>query len=100
MRVKTPEELIDRLLNRVWCVYMIECSDGTIYTGISNNVDKRILTHNSGKGAKYTKTRLPVTLKWQKVCEDRSEASKMEYKIKKLTRKQKLGLIKDEWSFS
>jgi putative endonuclease len=79
-----------------WYVYMVECSDGTLYTGISNNVSKRILAHNSGKGAKYTKARLPVTLKWSQSCENRSEASKEEYKIKKLSRKQKLTLIKGE----
>ena len=83
-----------------WCVYMVECSDGSLYTGITNNLNKRIKTHNDGKGAKYTKIRLPVVLKWSQTCDNRSEASKMEYKIKKLTRKQKLGLIKDEWSFS
>lgn len=78
-----------------WAVYIVECSDGTLYTGISNDVNKRILTHNKGKGAKYTKTRLPVTLEYVKPCEDRSEASKEEYRIKKLTRKQKIELINE-----
>jgi len=78
-----------------WYVYMVECSDGTIYTGISNNVSKRILAHNSGKGAKYTRSRLPVALKWSQECENRSEASKLEYKIKKLSRKEKLQKIED-----
>ena len=77
-----------------WYIYIVECSDGTLYTGISNDVNKRLLTHNKGKGAKYTKTRLPVALRWSKACENRSEASKEEYRIKKLTRKQKLELIK------
>lgn len=76
-----------------WSVYMVECSDGTIYTGISNNVFKRVLRHNEGKGAKYTKTRLPVSLKWQQPCENRSEASKLEYKIKKLSKQEKLKII-------
>ena len=79
----------------MWYIYMVECADGTIYTGISNNVSKRILAHNSGKGAKYTKTRLPVTLKWSQSCENRSEASKEEYKIKKLSRKEKLQKIEE-----
>ena len=79
----------------MWYVYIVECSDGTLYTGISTNVSKRVLIHNKGKGAKYTKTRLPVSLKWQKTCENRSEASKEEYRIKKLTRKQKLKLINE-----
>lgn len=78
-----------------WCVYMIECSDGTLYTGISNDVNRRVLTHNKGKGAKYTKTRLPVALKWLSECEDRANASKEECRIKKLTRKQKIQLINE-----
>lgn len=77
-----------------WCTYMVECSDGSIYTGISNNVNKRVSDHNSSKGSKYTKSRLPVVLKWFKKCVDRSDASKLEYKIKKLSRKEKLKLIK------
>ncbi|PIZ95590.1 MAG: hypothetical protein COX80_04060 [Candidatus Magasanikbacteria bacterium CG_4_10_14_0_2_um_filter_33_14] len=74
---------------------MVECSDGTIYTGISNNVFKRILSHNEGKGAKYTKTRLPVVLKWSVACENKSEAAKLEYKIKTLSREQKLQKIEE-----
>jgi len=85
--------LLDEPEDNIWYVYMVECSDGTIYTGISNNVSKRLKTHNNGKGAKYTKTRLPVVLKWLEACNDRSDASKVEHKIKKLTRKQKLKLI-------
>jgi putative endonuclease len=79
-----------------WCVYIVECSDGTLYTGISNNVSKRIKTHNDGKGAKYTKKRLPVVLKY--VCDgfNRSTASKEECRIKKLTRKSKIQLINEK----
>jgi len=83
-------------MDKQWCVYMVECADGTIYTGISNDVNRRVLTHNKGKGAKYTRTRLPVVLKWLKMAENRSEASKLEYKTKKLTRKQKITLIKEK----
>jgi putative endonuclease len=78
---------------RPWVVYIVECSDGTYYTGISNNLSKRLLTHNSGKGAKYTRGRLPVALMWFKSCENKSEASKLEYKIKKLSKKAKIKLI-------
>lgn len=78
-----------------WYVYMVECSDKTLYTGISNNVSKRISDHNEGKGAKYTRGRLPVALKWVQICPNKSEASKLEYKIKKLSRKEKLNLISD-----
>ena len=76
-----------------WSVYIVECSDGTLYTGISNNIDKRIKDHNSGTGSKYTKGRRPVKLlgKWD--CADKSHASKMEYRIKALTREDKLRAV-------
>ncbi len=77
----------------MWYVYIVECSDGTLYTGISTDVERRILTHNKGKGAKYTKTRLPVVLRAYFKVKDRSEASKEEYRIKQLTREEKLKLI-------
>lgn len=80
----------------MWYVYILECSDGTLYTGITTDLDKRLKTHNNGKGAKYTKTRLPVALKASFEAEDRSSASKEEYRIKQLTRKQKLELINNE----
>ncbi|MGL1921202.1 MAG: GIY-YIG nuclease family protein [Hyphomicrobiales bacterium] len=76
-----------------WKVYIIQCADNTLYTGISNNVDKRMEVHNAGKGAKYTRVRLPVKLVYQENAEDRSTASKREAKIKKLSRAQKLKLI-------
>ena len=79
----------------MWFCYILECSDGTLYTGITNDLEMRIKTHNLGKGAKYTKTRLPVKLKWSKIVENRSEASKLEYKIKKLNRSQKLILFSE-----
>lgn len=75
-------------------VYMVACADNTLYTGIAKDLQKRIEEHNnSQKGAKYTKTRRPVTLVYQEECEDRSSASKREYAIKKLSREQKLALL-------
>jgi putative endonuclease len=68
------------------------CSDNTIYTGITNDLEKRIKEHNEGKrGAKYTRSRRPVTLIKSINCTDRSEASKLEYKIKQLPREEKLN---------
>ena len=80
----------------MWYVYILECSDNTLYTGITTDLDKRLKTHNNGKGAKYTKTRLPVLLKVSFEAEDRSSASKEEYRIKQLTRKEKLKLINEK----
>jgi putative endonuclease len=77
----------------MWFCYILECSDGTLYTGITNDLDMRILKHNSGKGSKYTRTRLPVKLKWSLKFDNRSEASKEEYRIKQLNRKQKIEII-------
>jgi len=77
----------------MWYVYIVECSDGSLYTGITTDVNKRIATHNKGLGAKYTKTRLPVVLRASFDGFDKSTAAKEEYRIKQLTRKQKLELI-------
>lgn len=76
-----------------WFVYIVKCSDNTYYTGISTNVNKRIITHNKGKGAKYTKCRLPVILLYSKKLENKSQASKEEYRIKQLTKSEKILLI-------
>jgi putative endonuclease len=74
-------------------VYIVKCSDNTFYTGYTTDLNKRIETHNKGKGAKYTKSRLPVQLIYNKQFETKSLAMKEEYRIKQLTRKQKLMLI-------
>jgi putative endonuclease len=74
-------------------VYIVECSDGTFYTGWTNDLEKRISMHSNGTGAKYTKGRGPVKLRYYEVFEDRSNAMKREYEIKKLTRQAKLLLI-------
>lgn len=76
-----------------WFVYIVICSDNTYYTGISTDVNKRIITHNKGSGAKYTKCRLPVILLYSKEFENKSEASKEEYRIKQLTKNEKKLLI-------
>lgn len=74
--------------------YIVECSDGSLYTGWTNDLEKRILAHNSGKGAKYTKTRLPVRLVYYEEFLTKEEAMSREYRIKHLTRQEKLKLIK------
>lgn len=77
----------------MWYIYILECSDGTLYTGITTDVNRRLLEHNSGKGAKYTKVRRPVALKALFEAKNRSEASKEEYRIKQLPRAEKLKLL-------
>ena len=73
--------------------YILKCSDNTLYTGWTNNLEKRIKDHNDGKGAKYTKARLPVELIYFEIFETKEEAMKREYAIKQLTRPQKEKLI-------
>lgn len=72
---------------------MVECSDKTIYTGIATDIEARIAKHNSGKGAKYTRSRTPVVLKAMWKYEFKSEAAKAEYAFKKLSRLQKIQFI-------
>jgi predicted GIY-YIG superfamily endonuclease len=76
-----------------WFVYILECNDGTLYTGITNDLDKRIGQHNAGKGAKYTKGRGPVKLLKSFELLDKSSALKLEYKIKQLSHQSKLDYI-------
>lgn len=75
------------------CVYILECADKTLYTGWTNDIEKRIKAHNDGTGSKYTRARLPVTLVYLEEHESKGKAMKREYEIKQMTRAQKLKLI-------
>ena len=75
------------------CVYMVRCSDGSLYTGWTNDIEKRVAAHNSGAGAKYTRSRRPVTLVYCEECETKEQAMSREWHIKRLGRKEKLALI-------
>lgn len=74
-------------------IYILECSDATLYTGFTKNLEKRVETHNAKKWAKYTRGRTPVTLKYFEEFDTESEARKREYKIKQLSRNEKFSLI-------
>ncbi len=76
-----------------WKVYIVQCSDKTFYTGITNNIKLRLNTHNAGNGAKYTRNRLPVILVYLESADDKGNALKREMEIKKLNRSQKIDLI-------
>lgn len=76
-------------------VYILSCSDNTLYTGWTNDLERRINVHSSGKGAKYTRGRLPVKLVYFEKFNDKKLAMKREYVIKRLSREEKLKLIKD-----
>lgn len=75
-----------------WHCYLLECADGTLYCGITNDLDKRLAAHNTGEGAKYTRGRTPVQLAYQESCADKSSALKRERQIKALPRAEKLML--------
>lgn len=79
-----------------WVCYIVECFDGTLYTGVTNDLKSRIQTHNDGLGAKYTKSRRPVTLLEKSGPLSRSEAQRLELKIKSLPRDQKVPALKGE----
>ncbi|HIX76112.1 MAG TPA: GIY-YIG nuclease family protein [Candidatus Fusicatenibacter merdavium] len=76
--------------------YIVKCSDGTLYTGWTNDLDRRMKAHNDGKGAKYTKSRRPVVLAYFECFETKEEAMRREYEIKRLTRKEKMKLIRTD----
>ncbi|MFK7839560.1 MAG: GIY-YIG nuclease family protein [Bdellovibrionales bacterium] len=76
-----------------WVVYILKCADETFYTGITNNLDARVVAHSEGTGAKYTKGRGPFEVVYCEKCNDRSHASKREMAIKKLSRAEKLKLM-------
>jgi putative endonuclease len=74
-------------------LYILKCRDGSLYTGITNNLEKRLAVHTSGKGAKYVRARLPFLLVYTEDYPDKSGALKREIQVKKLTRREKLKLI-------
>ena len=76
-------------------VYIVECSDGTLYTGWTNNLEKRMHMHSTGLGAKYTRGRGPVKLRYYEEFQDKKDAMKREYEIKQLKRNEKELLIKN-----
>jgi putative endonuclease len=77
----------------MYYVYILSCSDGTLYTGSTNDLEKRLETHNTGKCAKYTRGRLPVVLKYSETFATKIEALKREAEIKRLSRNKKLSLL-------
>ena len=77
-------------------LYVVECADGTLYTGYATDVARRVETHNAGKGAKYTRSRRPVLLVYSREFESKHDAMNAEYRFKRLSRAQKLAVIAGE----
>ena len=83
-------------MESLWYLYILRCKDNTFYTGITTNVEKRLVAHCSGKGAKYTRGRAPLELVYQESCGSHSNALKREAEIKKLSRAAKEMLVKTQ----
>jgi len=79
--------------NKDWIVYILLCRDNTLYTGITNNIGKRLITHNKGTASRYTRARLPVKLLKLSRCMSKEEALRLEIKIKKLPKNRKLEIL-------
>ena len=90
--VDNPEKPVDKM-EKGNCTYIVKCRDGSLYTGWTNDLEKRLRAHNEGRGAKYTKSRRPVTLVHCEVFGTKEEAMRREYEIKHRSRKEKEKLI-------
>ena len=82
-----------KMMEATWYLYILRCGDGTLYTGITTDVEKRLEAHREGKGAKYTRGRSPLELVYREDCGSHSDALKREIAVKKLTRSQKERLL-------
>ncbi len=85
-------------MEKSWYVYMLRCRDDSLYTGMTDDLEKRLASHNAGKGAKYTRGRGPVELVYREACESATDARKREFAIKQLNREEKLALISGKGS--
>ena len=84
---------MEKIMDNTWKLYILRCGDGTLYTGIATDVDKRFAQHAAGKGAKYTRGRGPLELVYREECGDHSTALKRELEIKAMKREEKLKII-------
>ena len=80
-------------MEKEWTVYILECRDGTLYTGITDDLERRFKAHQEGRGAKYTRGRGPLKLRYRETVADKSTALKRECTLKRMTRKEKLSII-------
>ena len=80
-------------MEKEWTVYILQCRDGTLYTGITDDLQRRLRAHQEGKGAKYTRGRGPLVLKYREIHPDKSSALRREHELKQLRREEKLAII-------
>jgi predicted GIY-YIG superfamily endonuclease len=86
---------VSRAAKKEWFIYIVRCRDKTLYTGITNDLERRLVMHQNGVASRYTRSRLPVKLVFKETCNSRSDALKKEHAIKKLKRAEKEAYIKD-----
>ena len=94
-RMQQKEKTRRHTAKEPWFLYIVECSDGSLYTGITTNIERRLKMHNDGKASRYTRRHLPVALRYQEQCKSRTEALVRECAVKALPRKRKNDLIKN-----
>lgn len=80
-------------MDKQWCVYILQCKDGSLYTGVTDDLERRIKAHESGRGAKYTRGRGPLILRYHELLDSHASALRREYQIKAMKRADKLLLI-------
>ena len=90
---KRLRQMVEALLDARWFVYVLRCSGGTLYTGITNDLERRLRAHREGRGARYTRGRLPLELVYREAATSRGSATRREREIKRLGRREKLALI-------
>ena len=83
-------------MEKQWVLYVLECKDGTLYTGVTDDLERRLAVHRAGKGAKYTRGRAPLILRYVEECEDHSSALRREYAVKQLKKAEKLALVNEK----
>ena len=76
-----------------WTVYLLRCADGSLYAGITTDLEARVAAHNAGRGARYTRGRLPVTVAWKRGRQPPTDARRLEYALRQLSREEKLRLV-------
>ena len=81
--------------DRAWCVYLLRCRDGSLYCGVTNDLDRRVATHRAGRGSRYVASRLPVEIAFREPADSRGAALRRESAIKRLSRRRKLALVAD-----
>jgi putative endonuclease len=81
------------MASTTWTIYLLRCADGSLYTGIARDLAARVAAHNAGRGAKYTRARLPVTVAWSRGRQPPTDARRIEPALKRLTRAEKLQLV-------